>query len=283
MFAVMRSFADAGPEIHLTPNVVWHLGPLAITNAILYGWICSAVIVVVLVFVARRMTIHPKGGLTQFVEFIAEFIRDLVEGAFDDKKRARKYVPYFLSVFFLFLLVNWLGLLPFTGDAFRSGHAPLFRPFTGDLNATFAAAAVTMIYVYVSSVREAGGFVNYLHHFFVGSPKNPMYFVIGLLEMISDLSRVISLSLRLFLNVAIGEMIIAVFSYLGHFLASVTALPFFLIDAFDVALQAYIFVILSVMYLAIAVNHGSETEAEYLTGETVPDKMELQSGGNTNV
>jgi F-type H+-transporting ATPase subunit a len=114
-----------------------------------------------------------------------------------------------------------------------------------------------------------------MHHFFVGSPKNPMYLLIGILEMISDASRVISLSLRLFLNVAIGEMIIAVFSYLGHILAPVSALPFFLIDAFDVALQAYIFVILTVMYLAIAVNHGPE-EADDLTEGDVPDRMELK-------
>lgn len=264
---MLSSFAAAaGPEIHLTPNVVWHVGPILVTNAMLYGWICSALIVAVLVYVARRMTIRPKGGLTQFVELVAEFIRDLVEGAFEDKKKAPKYVPYFLSVFILFLLVNWLGLLPFTGDAFRSSHEPLLRPFTGDLNATFAAAVVTMAYVYVSSVREAGGFIKYLRHFFVGSPLNPMYFVIGLLEMISDASRVISLSLRLFLNVAIGEMIIAVFAYLGHFLAPITALPFFLLDAFDVALQAYIFVILTVMYLAIAVNHGPE-QVDSLTDE----------------
>ncbi|HEV7454137.1 MAG TPA: F0F1 ATP synthase subunit A [Candidatus Saccharimonadales bacterium] len=275
MLSLLNRFADAGPEIHLTPNVVFHLGPLVITNAILYGWICSAVIIVTLIVVARRMTIKPKGGLTQFVELITEFIRNMVEGAFEDKKKADKYIPYFLSVFILFLLVNWLGLLPFTGDAFRSTGQPLFRPFTGDLNATFAAAAITMAYVYISSIREAGGFLKYLRHFFVGSPKNPMYFAIGILEMISDASRVISLSLRLFLNVAIGEMIIAVFSYLGHFLAPLTALPFFLIDAFDVALQAYIFVILSVMYLAIAVNHGPE-EANDLTKEDVPDRIKLQ-------
>lgn len=282
MFSLFSSFADtSGPVVHLTPQVVFHIGPLAITNSILYGWICSFVIVVTLIWAARRMTVHPKGGLIQYVEFIAEFIRNLVENAFEDKKRATKYVPYFLAVFFLFLLSNWLGLLPFTGDAFSATGNPLLRPVTGDLDATFAAAAVTMAYVYISSVREAGSFRKYMRHFFVGSPKNPMYLLIGILEMVSDASRIISLSLRLFLNVTIGEMIIAVFSYLGHILAPVSALPFFLIDAFDVALQAYIFVILSVMYLAIAVNHGPEEE-EYLTKEENPGKMKMQPERGTN-
>lgn len=277
---LLNHFADSGPDVHVAPSAVFHVDGITITNSVLYGWIAIVIIIAIAIAVARRITVHPKGGFIQYIELIVEFIRGTVEGAFEDKAVAVRYVPYFVSVFILFFFVNWLGLLPFTGDAFLSHDQPLLRPFTGDLNATFAAAVVTMIYVYISSVREAGGFFKYLRHFFVGSPKNPMYFAIGLLEMISDASRVISLSLRLFLNVAIGEMVIAVFAWLGHILAPVVALPFFLLDAFDLALQAYIFVILGTMYLAIAVNHGSahpeeSSEAEHLTDGGVPETMEL--------
>jgi F-type H+-transporting ATPase subunit a len=278
---LFQVFADSGPSIHVAPSPVFHVGNLIITNSMVYGWAAMIVIIGVLIWVARRITVHPQGGLIQYVELIVEFIRDTVEGAFEDKSRAVRYVPYFLSVFFLFLFVNWLGLLPITNEAFLVHDQPLLRPFTGDLNATFAAAVVTMLYVYISSVREAGGFFKYLGHFFVGSPKNPMYLAIGFLEMISDASRVISLSLRLFLNVAIGEMVIAVFAWLGHAIAPFTALPFFLLDAFDLALQAYIFVILGTMYLAIAVNHGAHREeapTEDLTGDSIPETMELKAG-----
>ena len=68
----------------------------------------------------------------------------------------------------------------------------------------------------------------------------------------------LSLSIRLFLNVTIGEAVIAVFAYLGHVAAPITAAPFTAIELFIGALQAYIFCILSVMYLAIAVNHATE-------------------------
>lgn len=264
-------FAAGGPQLDIAPGVVFHIGSWPITNTILYGWICSVAIIITLIFVARRMTLHPKGGFIQLIEFVAEFIRGLVEGAFHDKKKAAKYVPYFLSVFILFLLINWLGLLPFTRDAIESGHTGLLKPFTADLNATFAAALVTMIFVYISSVRESGGFRRYLRHFFVGDPKNPLYFFVGMLEMMSDLTRVISLSLRLFLNVAIGEMIIAVFQWLGGYVGPILGTPMWLFDAFDVALQAYIFVILSVMYLAVAVNHAGETEEEYDAAEGLID------------
>ncbi len=271
--------AESGPAVHVAPGGVLQIGGLTITNSILYGWICTAFIVLLLIWVARRVTVKPQGGLAQFIEYGVEFISNLVTNAFDDKKVARKYVLYFVTLFFFILFNTWLGLLPVVGEGFRVGETPLFRPFTGDLNSTFAMAAVTMIVVYVASVRESGGVLKYLRHFFVGNPKNPLYFVIGLLEMFTDLTRVISLSLRLFLNVAIGEMVIAVFSYLGHVLAPVSALPFTLIELGVGALQSYIFVILSVMYLAIAVNHSQQHDlenAEDLTDEKQPETIKMQ-------
>jgi len=148
----------------------------------------------------------------------------------------------------------------------------VFRPWTGDLNSTLAMGLVTMVVVYVASIREVGGVGKYIRHFFMGSPLNPLYLVIGLIEMLTDLTRTLSLALRLFLNVTIGEIVIAVFAFLGgmlapnDLLAPITALPFTLLELGVGALQAYIFVILGVNYLAIAVNgahmHDDATEDE---------------------
>jgi F-type H+-transporting ATPase subunit a len=274
-------FADSGPTVHVAPAPVFQLGGFTITNSILYGWACAIVLIVLFTIVARRVTVKPKAGFTQIVEIGVDFITNLVVGAFDNKETGRKYVPFFVTLFFFILFNNWLGLLPIVGEGFQSHGSPLLRPFTGDLNGTFAMGAVTMLLVYCASIKEAGGPLKYLRHFFVGSPKNPLYFVIGLLEMFTDLTRVLSLSLRLFLNITIGEIVIAVFSYLGHVIAPITALPFTLLEFLVAALQAYIFVILSVMYLAIAVNHSSahpEEEDEGLTEGNVPETIELKAG-----
>ena len=66
--------ADSGPTVYITPETVFTSMALAISNSILYGWIASAVLLVVLIGVARRMTIRPKGGFTQIIEVGAEFI-----------------------------------------------------------------------------------------------------------------------------------------------------------------------------------------------------------------
>ena len=275
-----RFAADSGPAIHVAPTGVLSIGGFTITNSILYGWIASAVITVLLIWVARKVTVKPKGGIIQFIELGADFIANLVLNAFEDKKVARKYVPFFVTLFFFIMLNNWLGLLPWVGEGFKSGDNPLLRPFTGDLNGTFAIGVFTMVFVYASSIKESGGFGKYIRHFFIGSPKNPLYLLIGILEMFTDLTRVISLSLRLFLNVTIGEILISVFAYLGHIAAPLTALPFTLLEIFVGALQAYIFVILSTMYLAIAVNHAAE-HAKH-GGETLEEDEEEPSTFGTS-
>jgi len=276
--SLLTSFADAGPSVRVAPAAIFKVGGLVITNSIFYGWISTAVIIALLILVARRVSVKPKGGIIQFIEAGAEFITGLVVNTFDDKARGRKYVPFFVTLFFFLLLSNWLGLLPGVGEAFRVGDTPLLRAFTADLNGTLAAGMITMAVVYTASIRESGGVIRYMRHFFVGNPLNPLYFVIGLLEMVTDLTRVFSLSLRLFLNVTIGEIIIAVFSYLGHVVAPLAAMPFTLVELFVGALQAYIFTVLSLMYLAIAVNHAHQPSHQDLTEEDVPETMGLQPG-----
>jgi F-type H+-transporting ATPase subunit a len=280
---LLARLADSGPVVHVAPAGVFTLGGFTITNSILYGWACIVVIITLFVWVARRVTVKPKSGFIQVVEVGVDFITNLVEGAFDNKEIGRKYVPYFVTLFFFILFNNWLGLLPIVGEGFQAHGAPLLRPFTGDLNGTLALGVVTMLLVYGASIREAGGPLKYLRHFFIGSPKNPLYFVIGLLEMFTDLTRVLSLSLRLFLNVTIGEIVIAVFAYLGHAAAPLTALPFTLLEVLVAALQAYIFTILSTMYLAIAVNHAEEHAADAdLTEDDVPETIGVKTAGSAH-
>ena len=275
MFSGLLKFAStSGPVVHTSSDPLFKLAGITVSNSIFYGWISAIIMIILLIVVARKTTIRPKGGLIQYVEAGVTFMTSVVESSFEDKSRAKKYVPYFTTLFFFILINNWLGLVPGVGNSIVYNGQPLFRPFTGDLNATFAVGIFTMFYVYISSLREAG-VKQYFKHFFVGNPLNPLFLFIGTLEMLLDLTRVLSLSIRLFLNVTIGEIVIVVFAYLGGVVAPITAAPFYAVEIFVGALQAYIFVVLSVNYLAISVNHA--TEHESLTEDTVPETMRLQT------
>lgn len=283
MLSLLGRFAEDSPAVHVAPAGDFTIGGLQVTNSMLFGWIIAAAMIALLVWTARKVAVRPKGGFVQYVEAGVTFVGDLVQGAFTDKAVGRKYVPFFVTLFFFVLLNNWAGLIPGVGESIQINGHPLFRPMTADLNATLGIGLVTMVVVYVASIREVGGFGKYIKHFFIGSPLNPLYLVIGLIEMLTDLTRALSLALRLFLNVTIGEIVIVVFAFLGGMLAPssllspVTALPFTLLELGVGALQAYIFVILGVNYLAIAVNsaaeHGSHddvTEEESDTIRTIP-------------
>ncbi len=180
-------FADSGPAVHVAPGTDFTLFGLHITNSMFYGWIILLLSILLLTWAARKITVRPKGGAVQYVEAGVSFVSDLVENAFTDKKVGRKYVPFFVTIFFMVLLCNWSGLIPGVGDALQIGGHPLLRPWTADLNATLSLGLVTMVVVYAASIKEIGGFRKYVRHFFIGSPLNPLYLVIGIIEMITDL------------------------------------------------------------------------------------------------
>jgi F-type H+-transporting ATPase subunit a len=277
MINALSHFAESSPSVHVAPANDFIIHGWHITNSIFYGWIIALVLIVGLVIVGRMARLRPRGGLIQYIEAGVDFVSNLVTGAFDDKRVGRKYVPFFVTLFFFILLNNWSGLVPLVGEGLQIHGHPLLRPMTADLNATLSMGLLTMIVVYVASIKEIGGFRKYVKHFFIGSPLNPLYLVIGCIEMLTDLTRVLSLSLRLFLNITIGEIVIAVFAFLGGMLlpgsvlSPVTALPFTLLELGVGALQAYIFVILGVNYLAISVNsaHSHDDLTEEATDDTI--------------
>ncbi len=253
--------ASDGPVIHIEPGELFKIGEVSITNSIFYGWIIAVITIIVMVTVAKMMTIRPRRGFIQFIEIAVEFIISMIANALGSREKAIKYAPYFATIFFYVLFNNWLGLLPGVGEAITLNGSPLLRPFTADLNGTLAAAVVTMILVQTFAIQESG-FGRHIRHYFAGSLKNPATYLFGLFEVFTELTRVASLALRLFLNVVIGEIIIAVFVYLGSVVAPITAMPFVLLELGVGALQAYIFVMLSVSYLAVTIAHD-HADAEH--------------------
>ncbi len=254
-----RFAAESGPTVHIAPGGLFEIHGYTITNSVLFGWLVSVFLIVLLTTVARRMTLKPRAGFTQMVEIGTDFITGVLENSLGDRDKALKYAPYFVTIFFFIALSNIIGLLPGVGEAITYHGLPVFRAFTADLNGTLAAAVLSMIMIQYFAIRESG-FFKHLRHYFAGKLWNPLTYLIGVYEVFNELIRVFSLALRLFLNVAIGEIIISVFSYLGKFAAPLTSFPFLFLELGVALLQAYIFVMLSVTYLSLAITHGHDED-----------------------
>ncbi len=247
----------SGPHIAITPEKLFEIGSFQITNSIFYGWISAIIIVCLLLYMKSKVKLGGTKGISDLLDGGTEFILGTLESSLGSRKRAVRYAPLFVTTFFFIVMNNWLGLLPGVGPAVEYHGSPLLRPFTADLNATLSMAIVMVLVVIYLSMRESSP-LRHVRHYFQGSLKNPMTIILGMLEMFSELTRIASLALRLFLNVVIGEILIAIFAHLGSSAAPLSALPFTLLEIFVGLLQAYIFVVLCISYLAVATSHNHD-------------------------
>ena len=279
----LTTFANSGIHVSLKAEPIITVGPLTITNSMIYGFVCAVLISFVMVLAAKRISITAKKGFSQIIEVIVEFVLSMLEGVFGSRAQAVKFAPVF-GTFFLFILFNnLLGLVPFVGPGLsvvvNGEHTPLFRPFTADLNATIAMAVIAIIIVQVLSIKEQGG-KGHLKHYFTDKPFNPINLFIGILEVFGEFTRILSLSLRLFLNTAVGEILIAVFTSLvakgGR--TPLAAIPIVLFEVLVAGIQAYVFTVLTATYLGLAVAHAHDGHQDEHHKPSVT-KVELEGAG----
>lgn len=140
-------------------------------------------------------------------------------------------------------------------EAEAAVFVPFFRAPSADLNLTFALAISTMIMVQIWGVRALGG--SYFRKFFNASGKGAMKGIsvfVGLLELISEVARIISFGFRLFGNIFAGEIVLATMAFLAAFILPV---PFYLLEMFVGFVQALVFAMLALVFFAMAtVGHG---------------------------
>lgn len=253
--------AEDGPHISIAPEKLFEIGGLAITNSMFYGWIVAVILILIFYQAKKKISLGVPRGPAQLIDYGAEFVINMMSDILGSRQRAVRYAPIFMTIFFFIIFNNWLGLIPGVGPAINVDGSPLLRPFTADLNATLAMALIGMVFVEAIAIMESSP-LKHLRHFFPGSLWNPLTYLVGVFEIFTEFTRLFALGLRLFANVAIGEILIGIFAYLGGVFGPVTALPFTLFEIFISALQAYIFVLLCLSYLALATEHNQHEKPE---------------------
>ena len=225
-------FASEELKTIITPEKLFEIAGFPITNSILWGWIVATLIIVFLVIARKRLKIGGTKGPSELLEVGTQFMISLVKNTLGSDRLAIKYTPLFATMFFFILINNWLGLIPGIGHSVVYGDHPLFRPFTADLNGTLAMALFGIVTMQAISIHEIG-LGAHLKHYFPGKLFNPVTYLVGAFEIFTELTRLLSLGLRLFLNIAIGEILILVAAFLGGPVASIAALPFTLLEIFN--------------------------------------------------
>jgi len=245
-------------HIQLPGERVFAIGGIAITNTMLSGLLAS-VFLIWFGWAATRNLKEKPSGLQNVAEMAVEALLGLVEGV-AGRHLGRQFFPLVATIFLFILTANWMGLLPGFGTIGVLEHehgetilVPLFRSASTDLNTTVGLAIIAVVMVEYYGIKTLGA-KRYLSRFINFS--GPIEFFMGILEMISEVSRIISLSFRLFGNVFAGEVLLTVIGFLIPFVA---VLPFYGLELFVGAIQAFIFAILTLVFLTLAtMEHGGE-------------------------
>ncbi len=276
----MPSFATEESLVHvaIAAEPLFEIGPFVVTNSMVGVLIATAILLAAAIFVSRSHAVVP-GRLQSVIEMPIEFMGGIVRAQGGD--RWRSIAPLILTLFLLVLIANWVGLLPGVGtvgvnyvDA--EGHEavhPIIRPASADLNFTLALALIAFVSFITWGIR-ANGIGGYLKETFVANPAY-MTPIMTPIHVVSEFSRLISLSMRLFGNVFAGEVLLAVMLALTFAVVPAIFLGLELVFGF---VQALVFALLTMTYITLAMaGHGGGHDEEHETPHHDADDAGLKA------
>ena len=218
------------------------------------SWIASLLLIIIAFVATRRVALIPS-GIQNFFESIIEFLFNTVNSVIGDEKESKKYFPLIATIFIFVIANNWLGIIPGVGTigkhilhAGEDIYVPYLRSANADLNTTLALAVIAVIAIQIFGII-AIGFFKYMKKFI--NFKGPINFFVGGLELISEISKTISFSFRLFGNIFAGEILLTIIAFLTPYIAPV---PFFALELFVGLIQAIVFAMLTLVFIKIAIS-----------------------------
>lgn len=250
--------AQGSLSIHLAPEVVGTFFGVPITSTLLTSWLAMGVLIVIAFIIKQSLKLVPGYFQSTFEAFIGT-VYEYVVDTLESKKHAQTYFPVVMTIFIFVLAINWIGMLPGmdsigiyknTTDAMGvRTFIPFFHSASTDLNVTLAIAIVSFVVtefagvVVVGLFKYVGKFINF---------KSPLAFVIGIIELISELVRLVAFSFRLFGNIFAGETLMLVVMYIAT--PYLLPVPFMMYEAFVGFIQAFIFAILTLYFIKLAIT-----------------------------
>jgi F-type H+-transporting ATPase subunit a len=228
---------------------------LSITNYVFFEWLAMLLVLVVVRLVVGKYKKHPHkapSGIQNALEAVVLYLRnEVVYPNIPGRKLADRVLPYFLSVFFFILTLNFLGFLP-------GGHAA-----TGSLSVTAALAFTAFLMINITALRESGVGA-YLSHLTGGAPK-ALWVIMIPIEVLGIFTKPFALAMRLFANMSAGHIVLLVLMGLIFFFKSWAVAPasvgfsvfVYFLEFLVMFLQAFIFTMLTAVFTGLGIGDHS--------------------------
>ncbi|GAB4296944.1 MAG: F0F1 ATP synthase subunit A [Desulfuromonadia bacterium] len=214
-----------------------HISPEG-ANAVVYTWVVMIILLAISLIASRSVAMVPK-GMQNFMEVVVSGIENMIHDTMGEE--GRPYFPLIATLALFILVSNLVGLIPG------------FFPPTANLNTTAACALVVFLATHIVGIKEHG--FHYVKHFM--GPIIWLAPLIFFIEVIGHVSRLLSLSLRLFGNMQGHELVLMIFFTLGaKYYLPVAPLPMMLMGILVSFIQAYVFMLLSMIYISGALEEA---------------------------
>ncbi|HEX7949338.1 MAG TPA: FoF1 ATP synthase subunit a [Candidatus Limnocylindrales bacterium] len=246
----------------------------SISSTLLTMWIVMALVIAASYLMTRRGTLIP-GRAQNVFEWFYEFLGDFGMGVAGPA--ARPYIPIFIGAFLLILFDNWIGLVP------PVGKVEFLRAPSSDVNITVGMALVSFVIFQGEGFRRLG-VRGYLGKFFPiyefrnGIGAGIIALFVGLIELMLEFVKPVTLSMRLFGNIYGGEVALGVMTALT---IAVVPVALVALELMLNAIQALIFSVLTLIFIVLAIEshhedegHVAEDVVEAATGEATPRELQ---------
>ncbi len=221
-----------------------------ITNSLIMAWLVMILLIGFAFVFGRSLKLVP-GKLQAGIEWAFDGALGYMAEVLESEALARKFFPLVASIFLFIAVINEIEFVPGVGS-FGLWHASAFLPVlrapTTDLNFTLALAMISFFTIEVTGLATLG-FFKYVGRYV--NLKSPIGFVVGLIELVSNLGRLISFSFRLFGNIFAGEVMVLV---AGYFLPYFLPAPLIGFEMFIGLVQAVVFAMLTLFFIKLAIT-----------------------------
>ena len=218
----------------------------------LIAWIVMGVLIISSWLTFKQKKLIPS-GLQNIYEIVIEGVLGVIDSVTHNHEESKQFLPFIGTIFLFVLFANWMGILPGAGTIgiheLKEGKElliPFIRSTSADLNFTVALAIISVVTVQVVGIMGIG-FAAYMKKFLNFS--SPLNFITGILELVSEVSKLISFSFRLFGNVFAGEVLLAVMLFLVPYLVPI---PFLMLEIFVGFIQALVFAMLTLVFMKMS-------------------------------
>ena len=227
-------------EIVLKPEILGYFNGLPISNSLFTAWIVMAVLISLSLIATRKVRLVPSGMQNLFEVLIETGYKSVSDLA---HSKTKIFFPIVMTFFFYILFGNIIGLFP--GFATISYHGePLLRSINSDLNMTLGLALTSAVLTHIFALKYLG-LADYLKKWFT---LNPIFLFVGILELIGEFTKIVSLSFRLFGNIFAGEVVLSTVSSIFAF---IIPLPFYFLEIVVGFVQAAVFMMLTLVFMVL--------------------------------